>query len=106
MSEAPDRLRWALQRRHQLAASLPGFWASCLSYAAPDCRFSAYNRIYRRTFLRGSSLGRMSYVAEGSRVGFADIGAFCSIGPDVSLGGLGWHPIDRMSTTRHFIPPP
>lgn len=102
MSEAPDRLRWALKRRRELAAILPGFWASCLSYAVPDCVFSAYNRIYRRAFLRSSTLGRMSYVAENSRIGFTDIGAFSSIGPNVSLGGLGWHPIDRLSTHPAF----
>jgi len=44
----------------------------------------------------------MSYVAEASRVGFTDIGAFSSIGPNVSLGGLGWHPIDRLSTHPAF----
>lgn len=102
MSEAPDRIRWALLRRQQIAARLDGFWASCWSYAATDCIFSAYNRIYRRAYLRGCSLGRMTYVAENSRIGFTDIGAFTSIGPKVSLGGLGWHPIDRLSTHPAF----
>lgn len=102
MSEAPDRLRWAFLRRQQIASSLDGFWASCWSYATEDCVFSAHNRIYRRAYLRNCSLGRMSYVAEGSRIGFADIGAFSSIGPNVSLGGLGWHPINRLSTHPAF----
>jgi len=102
MSEAPDRLRWALLRRQQLASSIEGFWASCWSYATPDCVFSAHNHIYRRAYLRDSTLGRMSYVAEGSRIGFTDIGAFSSIGPNVSLGGLGWHPIDKLSTHPAF----
>lgn len=102
MSEAPDRMHWILQRRLRLAARLPGFWASCWSYATPDCLFSAHNRIYRRAYLRDCSLGRMSYVAEGSRIGFADIGAFSSIGPGIALGGLGWHPTDRLSTHPAF----
>lgn len=102
MSELPDRVRWILLRRRQLASMLPGFWASARSYATPDCVFSANNRIYRRAFLRSCSLGSMSYIAEGSSVGFTDIGAFCSIGPNVSLGGLGWHPTDRLSTHPAF----
>lgn len=102
VSEAPDRLRWALVRRKKLAKSIDGFWASCWSYATPDCRFSGFNRIYRRAYLRDTSLGRMSYVAESSRIGFTDIGAFCSIGPNVMLGGMGWHPTDRLSTHPAF----
>lgn len=93
---------WILLRRRQLASRLPGFWASARSYATPDCIFSAYNRIYRRVFLRSCKLGNMSYVAEGTSIGFTTIGAFCSIGPNVSLGGLGWHPTDRLSTHPAF----
>lgn len=102
MSERTDLVRWILFRRRQLASRLPGFWASARSYATPDCVFSANNRIYRRAFLRSCSLGNMSYIAEGTSVGFTEIGAFCSIGPNVSLGGLGWHPTDRLSTHPAF----
>lgn len=102
MSERADRVLWILLRRRQLASRLPGFWASARSYATPDCEFSAYNRIYRRVFLRSCKLGNMSYIAEGTNIGFTTIGAFCSIGPDVSLGGLGWHPTDRLSTHPAF----
>lgn len=102
MSERTDRVRWILIRRRQLAARLPGFWASTRSYATPDCEFSDYNHIYRRVFLRSCKLGNMSYIAEGTSVGFTNIGAFCSIGPNVLLGGLGWHPTDRLSTHPAF----
>jgi len=100
--EIIDRLKWAAVRRKKLARALPGFWASFWSYASPDCSFSSHNRIYRRTYLRNVSLGRMTYVAEVSRIGFADIGAFSSIGPNVLLGGLGSHPVDRLSTHPAF----
>lgn len=102
MSEIIDRMQWAALRRQQVARRLPGFWASFWSYATSDCRFSEQNRIYRRACLRGTSLGRMTYVAEASRIGFADIGAFSSIGPNVLLGGLGHHPVDRLSTHPAF----
>lgn len=102
MSERSDFVRWVLFRRRQLASRLPGFWASARSYATADCVFSENNRIYRRTLLRSSKLGKMTYVAEGTSVGFTEIGAFCSIGPNVSLGGLGWHPTDRLSTHPAF----
>lgn len=102
MTDALDRLNWMLWRRRRLAADLPHFWASPWSYATPDCQFSGYNRLYQRAALRSVKLGRMSYVAEGSRVGFADIGTFSSIGPNVLLGGLGRHPVDRLSTHPAF----
>jgi len=102
VSELSDRMLWVLFRRWQLTARLPGFWASARSYATPDCVFSSYNRIYRRAFIRSSNLGRMSYIAEGTSIGFANIGAFCSIGPNVAMGGLGWHPTDRLSTHPAF----
>ena len=102
MSEILDRLQWATLRRKQVARRLPGFWASFWSYATPDCSFSRQNCIYRRATLRSTSLGRMSYVAEASRIGFTDIGAFSSIGPNVLLGGLGCHPVDRLSTHPAF----
>ncbi|HEU4708702.1 MAG TPA: CatB-related O-acetyltransferase, partial [Methylophilaceae bacterium] len=102
MKEIIDRLKWATSKRRRLTKIIPGFWASFWSFATPDCRFSAHNRIYRRANLRSTSLGRMTYVAEASRIGFADIGAFCSIGPNVLLGGLGCHPVDRLSTHPAF----
>lgn len=100
--EIVDRLKWAVLRRQQLAKNLPGFWASFWSYASPDCEFSANNHIYRRAFLRSVSLGRMTYVGEVSRLGYTDIGAFSSIGPNVLIGGLGCHPVDRLSTHPAF----
>lgn len=102
MSELADRMLWVLHRRRKLASNLPGFWASIRSYATPDCVFADYNRIYRRVYLRSCKLGNMSYIAEGTSIGFTNIGAFCSIGPNVSLGGLGWHPTDRLSTHPAF----
>lgn len=102
MSERLDFFKWVLLRRWQLAVKLPGFWASARSYATADCVFSANNRIYRRTYLYSCQLGNMTYVAEGTSIGFTEIGAFCSIGPNVALGGLGWHPTDRLSTHPAF----
>lgn len=102
MREGLDRIRWTLWRRRSLAQQLRGFWASPKSYATEDCSFADYNRLYQRSFLRASRLGTMSYVAEGSRIGFTTAGAFTSIGPNVLLGGLGRHPIDRLSTHPAF----
>lgn len=102
MNEAADKLRWMLWRRYALASRLLGFWASPWSYATPDCTFSPFNHLYRRSYLRSTALGRMTYVAEASRIGFADIGSFSSIGPDVLLGGLGIHPVDKLSTHPAF----
>ncbi len=102
MTGAIDRLRWILLRRRHLAAMLTGFWASPRSYASADCVFAPYNRIYQNAQLHNIRLDVMSYIAEASRVGFSDIGAYTSIGPRVMLGGLGKHPVDRLSTHPAF----
>lgn len=51
--------------------------------------------------VRDSSIGRRSSVGRFSKISFADIGDFCSISWDVTIGAI-MHPIDRPST--HAFP--
>jgi len=44
-------------------------------------------------------LGDFSYIANGGRVNNAEVGKFCSIGPDVRIG-LGKHPIRNFVSTH------
>ncbi len=46
-------------------------------------------------------IGAYSYVARNSIIHSADIGRFCSIGPNVVVG-FGEHPLDRVSTSPLF----
>ena len=96
-----DRALWALFRRHLMAKKFSGFYASAWSYATKDVEFSEYNRLYGKTFLTKSSLGRFSYVA-GARVGNASIASFSCIGPDAIVGALGRHPTHWLSTHPAF----
>jgi acetyltransferase-like isoleucine patch superfamily enzyme len=44
-----------------------------------------------------AAVGRYSYIREGVLLDSGEIGAFCSIGPNVLIGGDG-HPLDAVST--------
>ena len=48
------------------------------------------------------SIGRFSYVCSGSHITDAVIGAFCSCGGGVSIGG-GLHPLEMVSTSPIFL---
>ena len=102
MSERTDSVRWIPFRCKQLSTCFHEFWANAISNAIADCVLSTYSHIYRCTFLRSFKLGSMTYIAEGTRAGFTDVGTFCSVGNHVSLGGLGWHPNDHLSIYPAF----
>ncbi len=55
-----------------------------------------------KTWLVQTGLGRFSYIA-GAKAGYATIGAFCSIGPEAIIGGLGSHPTNFLSTHPAFF---
>ena len=95
-----DRLKWLLIRRPRLAMTLDGFGASWHSHATPACRFSEHNRLYGRTTIVDSSLGRFTYVTD-SYIGYAQVGSFCSIASS-GIGGMGRHPSGWLSTHPVF----
>ena len=49
--------------------------------------------------VKQSSIGGYSYLAYDIRINDATIGRYCSIGPEVIIGGLGKHPTDHFSTS-------
>jgi len=57
--------------------------------------------LFRGTRLNGSVLGAYSYVQAGSAVYNSDIGSFCSIAENVTIG-LGGHPTFMVSTSPVF----
>ncbi|MFA5401459.1 MAG: DapH/DapD/GlmU-related protein [Dehalococcoidia bacterium] len=56
-----------------------------------------HTRLYRDAVLKHSALEDHSYIGRGSHVQYARIGKWCSIGPNVMIGG-GVHPTDQQST--------
>lgn len=102
MSDFSQRLHWIFIGRRLASIGLPGFWASIWSYADQACKFSPDVKIYRDARLLNATLGRMTYVAEGARLGYCEIGAYSSIGPQSLIGGLGKHPTQLISTHPAF----
>lgn len=62
-----------------------------------DSSFDAFVSINRRNFVFRSKFGKFSYTGAGSSVRSTTVGSFCSIGPEVMLGG-GKHSLDRASS--------
>lgn len=82
-----------------------GFFNSKLKYGYRsyyrDVVFSEYNSLHSSTSVTDSTIGRYTYFAD-SKISRATIGAFCSIGPGVRIGGLGDHPTNMLSTHPAF----
>jgi len=57
--------------------------------------------IYRMVKMKGSSIGRYSYVGNGTDVESADIGQFCSISDHCRIG-MGGHTLSCLSTCPVF----
>lgn len=105
MSDFFTRIKWVLYSRHLISSRTKGFWASPLSFADGECVFEPYVRLNKGVFLRSVNVGRMTYFNRDVHAGGATIGSFCSIGPETVIGGLGSHPVDRLSTHPAFYSP-
>jgi acetyltransferase-like isoleucine patch superfamily enzyme len=101
MITIPYRIYWQLIYRNILAKRIQGFYAHIETYASKNCVFSEYNHLYRHTWLQDVLVGKYTYFS-GVRSGYCEIGAFCSIGHDAIVGGLGTHPIKYISTHPAF----
>lgn len=86
------RIKWRMRA---------GARISLLSAFTPDCRFGRNARVERMCALHGAALGDYSYVGDGTRILFAEIGRFCSVSGSVLIG-LGRHPADMVSTSPAF----
>lgn len=95
-----DRILWVLFRRYICRFKWEGFYASWKSYVI-NSEFSEYNSLHGYSRVISSRIGRFTYVA-GASITNASVGNFCSIGPDVVIGGLGRHPVDWLSTHPIF----
>jgi len=96
-----SRLWWMLVRRHMLALRLRGFTASMWSHADARCNLTEYNRLHAGAVIINSTLGRFTYVSR-ARVANTTLGAFCSVGPEAMVGGLGRHPTTWISAHPAF----
>lgn len=60
-----------------------------------------HTKVYAPFFLHNVKLGKYSYIAKNCTVANAEIGRFCSIGPNFCCG-LGIHPTNGVSTSPMF----
>jgi acetyltransferase-like isoleucine patch superfamily enzyme len=66
-----------------------------LSYAK-NTRFGLYNTLYENVSINESNLGDFTYIAHGTSISKCNIGKFCCIGPNCTIG-LSKHP------TKDFV---
>lgn len=94
------RLIWSIKRTI-LRFRIKGFYASLYSYCDDNVSVAEHVRLYGKTYLSKCSVGKHTYFA-GTHAANVTIGAFCSVGPNTWLGGLGRHPTDMISTHPVF----
>jgi len=66
-----------------------------------DNSFEEGVTLYHNVNITGCKVGRYTYIARDCKIANADIGRFCSIGPEV-VCGLGMHPTNMVSTHPSF----
>lgn len=94
-----DRLYWNLFTRPKINQSgCKGHWTS---YVDRETSLEGSNVIGPRAVILKSQLGKHTYVASGT-IALAKVGSFCSVGPQVTIGGLGSHPTHWISTHPCF----
>ena len=77
------------------------FNGTSLRATVVDCKIHKTARIEHHAGIRYSSVGRYTYMAARSGAVYANIGSFCSIASNVSIGG-GAHMLDAVSTSPIF----
>ena len=94
-----DRCKWLISRRPNLRRiDSSAHW---FAYIDSTTELAGSNKFYKGAEINASKIGRHTYVAN-SKITSAEIGAFCSIGPEVKIGGLGNHPTMWISTHPVF----
>lgn len=66
-----------------------------------NTHLSSNVKLYPPYSINDSSVGVYTYVAQNARISKAEIGKFCSIGPNL-LCGWGIHPTEALSTSPMF----
>lgn len=74
---------------------------SKLARVTHDSQISATSAVFRFAQIYRSSIGEYSYVGTNSNVVHADVGKFCSIASDVSIG-MASHTLSHISTSPIF----
>ena len=73
----------------------------CFSFIDEKTEFEGNNRFDKGTNISNSKIGRHIYTVS-ARICSANIGSFCSIGPEALIDGLAIHPTNLISTHPIF----
>jgi acetyltransferase-like isoleucine patch superfamily enzyme len=95
-----SRATWLLKRQ-LLKRRFKGFSAGIRSFADSQVCFSDHVRMMGRTVLSDVKIGRCTTFVDAV-VCRGVVGSFCSIGPGTTIGGLGAHPLNMISTNPVF----
>ena len=102
VSQLIKRLKWVIWYRVKLQYKTKGFNASILSFCHITCVFSEHVRISSYCVIKNSNINRFSFINSKTQVLNSEIGAFCSVGQNVKIGGFGIHP-NNISTHSSFF---
>lgn len=95
------RVYWIFIGRFLFKIKYKNFNAHWNTYVSPNSQLADYIKIGSGTHLNDTTIGKCTYIV-GAKCSIVNIGAFCSIGPQVLIGGLGIHPTKILSTNPIF----
>ncbi|WP_377299747.1 CatB-related O-acetyltransferase [Rhizobium sp. SGZ-381] len=98
-----NRVSWLLSGHWRRRAGSDLYSAPISAFVDGGSVVGRYCRIGRRSKILNARLGDFSYTSSGTTISNADVGKFCSIGPEVLIGGLGAHPLRWLSTHPSFF---
>jgi chloramphenicol O-acetyltransferase type B len=92
---------WKLFRRLVMQSKIDGFRADISTDVDRESKFERMCALHGNTVVVNSVLGFASYAVDAKIIN-TEIGKYCSIGPGSRIGGLGRHPVERLSTHPAF----
>lgn len=95
-------IQWLFRRAKLKKSGVKVHWKS---YICEHSNLKGPNKIGPNNRVVNSTIGTKTYTATQVRIVNCDIGAFCSLGPDSWIGGLGSHPTKYLSTHPAFYSP-
>lgn len=97
---------WRFFREPFIMRALRRRYPECLFYNGvvvdPASHLTKYNVLFEGVKLSNITLGEHTYIQKNSSISNCDVGKFCSIAADVTIG-LGQHPTNFVSTHPAFF---
>ncbi len=90
--------------KKRIKKSNKSFQSSFISLVDSTSTIGDFVKLNGKTVINKSSIGSFCYFVN-AKISRTNMGSFCSVGPNVLVGGLGKHPTNMLSTHPVFYSP-